>query len=242
MRGRWRSHSRSGANQWGPYIAARAAESRVPALARYYGAGLPSADTPIGEVSFLALDIETTGLDEARHAIVSVGVVPFDLDRIRLADRHYWVVHPPRALSSLSVTFHHITHTDIENAPDFVEVLPSLLEAMAGRVVVVHYRNIERSFLDAAAKARVGEHLLFPVVDTMAIEAHRHRLSLWARFRRWLGHPPVSIRLNDSRQRYGLPVYQGHHALVDALATAELFQAQVATHLRRDMPVGRLWS
>lgn len=223
-------------------MAARAGAAQAPTLARYYAAGPPAADMPLGEVPFLALDIETTGLDEARHAIVSVGIVPFDLDRIRLAGRHYWVVHPPRALSSRSVTFHHITHADIENAPDFAEVLPSLLEAMTGRVVVAHYRHIERSFLDAAVKARLGEHLLFPVIDTMAIEAHRHRLSLWARFRRWLGHPPVSIRLNDSRQRYGLPAYQGHHALVDALATAELFQAQVATHLGRNAPVGRLWS
>jgi DNA polymerase-3 subunit epsilon len=51
----------------------------------------------------------------------------------------------------------------------------------------------------------------------------------------------VSIRLNASRERYGLPAYQGHHALVDALATAELLQAQIATHYRPETPLGALW-
>ncbi|MDZ7811219.1 MAG: hypothetical protein U5L11_15760 [Arhodomonas sp.] len=59
--------------------------------------------------------------------------------------------------------------------------------------------------------------------------------------RRWLGKPPVSIRLNDSRARYGLPPYHAHHALVDALATAELFQAQIAAYYSPETPVGELW-
>ena len=113
--------------------------------------------------------------------------------------------------------------------------------ALAGCIPVVHFRHIERPFLDAAVRARLGEGLSFPLIDTMSIEARRHRLSLWARFRRWLGRPPLSIRLYDSRARYGLPPYEGHHALWDALATAELLQAQIARHFSPQTPVGRLW-
>lgn len=230
------------ADEWTHYFRRRAETARSPLLRHYYEAGIPSADTPIGQAPLAAVDLETTGLDADRHAIVSIGVVPFTLPRIRLAERHYWVVKPPRPLISRSVVFHHITHTDIENAPDFSEVLPRLLEALAGRVVVVHYRSIERSFLDSAVRARLGdESLLFPVVDTMSLEARRYRLSLWARVRRWLGRPPVSIRLADSRTRYGLPSYQGHHALRDALATAELLQAQIAHGSGPETPLRRLW-
>jgi DNA polymerase-3 subunit epsilon len=57
-----------------------------------------------------------------------------------------------------------------------------------------------------------------------------------------MGKKPVSIRLADSRLRYGLPLYQAHHALTDALATAELLQAQIATHYPADVTVGELWS
>lgn len=227
---------------WTEYLAGRAETARDPRLARYFAAGLPGPETPIGEAPMVALDMETTGLDERRHAIVSIGVVPFTLGRIALSRRRYWVVRPSRPLSEESVTFHHITHADIARAPDLGEILDELLEALAGRLVVVHYRHIERPFLNAALKARLGEGVMFPVIDTMSLEARIHRQSLLARFKRWIGRPPASIRLYDSRARYGLPVYAGHHALIDALATAELLQAQVARHYSPTTPVSALWS
>jgi DNA polymerase-3 subunit epsilon len=228
---------------WNAYMQQRASVANDPEIARFFQTPLPGADTPIGEVPMVALDMETTGLDEHRHAIVSIGMVPFTLDRITLSERRYWVVNPPslRPLSATSVAYHHITHSEIARAPDLNEILAPILATLAGRVVVVHFRNIERPFLDAAVKARRGEGVLFPMIDTMSLEARLYRQSIWARFRRWLARPPVSIRLNASRERYGLPVYQGHHALVDALATAELLQAQIATHYDAKTPLRALW-
>lgn len=49
----------------------------------------------------------------------------------------------------------------------FEQVLAPLLEAMAGKVMVVHYRNIERAFLDQAVRRHLGEGFEFPVIDTM---------------------------------------------------------------------------
>lgn len=226
---------------WAAYLGDRAARARSSAVRDFFATPAPAAETPIDEVPMVALDMETTGLDERRHAIVSVGMVPFTLGRITPARRRYWVVKPSRPLSGTSIAYHHITHSEIAGAPDFDSVIDELLPLLAGRIVVVHFRNIERPFLDAAVRVRRGEGVLFPMIDTMSIEARRYRQSLWARFRRWLGRPPVSIRLNASRARYGLPAYQGHHALVDALATAELLQAQVASHYHPQTPLGALW-
>lgn len=226
---------------WLGYMAARAQHAQDDALKQYFATPLPSPDTPISQVPMVALDMETTGLDERRHGIVSIGIVPFTLERIKLAERRYWVVKPPRPLDEDSITYHHITHTEVAHAPDFEAVIDELLKELAGSLVVVHFRNIERPFLDAAVKARRGEGVMFPMIDTMSLEARQHRQTLWARFRRWLGRPPVSIRLNASRERYGLPAYQGHHALVDALATAELLQAQIAHRYTPDTPLKALW-
>lgn len=228
---------------WPDYLARRAGEARDPRLAELFSATSQlTPETPVGEAPMVAMDMETTGLDERRHAIVSIGLVPFSLSRIRLAERRYWVVRPPRPLVRQSVAFHRITDSEIEHAPDLDEILDELLTALAGRLVVVHYRHIERPFLDAAVQSRRGESLRFPMIDTMSLEARIHRQSLWARFRRWIGRPPVSIRLHNSRERYGLPPYQSHHALIDALATAELLQAQIAARHRPDTPIGQLWS
>jgi DNA polymerase III subunit epsilon len=225
---------------WAEQFAKLASSAQSPRLQAFYQAGVVSADTPLEQVPLMALDVETTGLDAHQHAIVSLGLVPCNLRRIRCGDALYWVVKPTCELSSESVTFHHITHSDIRHAPPLEQILDELLTAMAGKVMVVHYRNIERSFLDQAVRQHLGESLHFPVIDTMQLEARLHRQPNW--WERLLKRQPVSIRLADSRLRYNLPPYSAHHALTDALATAELLQAQVATHYAGDTPVGELWS
>ena len=158
-------------------------------------------------------------------------------------DARYWVVRPRAELHPESVTIHAITHAQIEAAPDFGAILGELLAALAGRVVVVHCREIERRFLDVALKARLGEGIEFPVIDTMELEARMHRAPPPGFFARLFARKPapVSIRLADSRERYKLPRYRAHHALTDALATAELLQAQVAHRFAPEMPLRELW-
>jgi len=230
------------APDWHDYLVSRRAASGERALIDFFAGADLSPILPIQDAPLMALDLETTGLDPRRDEIVSIGLVPFSLSRIRVPERRYWVVRPHRTLNATSVTFHHITHADIQGAPRIEEVLPEIFAAMAGSLLVVHYRHIERAFLNAAARSAWGESVSFPVIDTMSLEARIHRQSWMARFKRWTGRPPASIRLHDSRVRYGLPHYHGHHALTDALATAELLQAQVAGNYGPETPIGMLWS
>lgn len=226
---------------WPEFFERQAAACRDPALRAFYSAGVVDPDTPLREVPLVALDFETTGMDADRHAIVSIGLVPFTLSSIRPSAGRHWVVKPPRPLGRESVVLHRITDAEVADAPDLDEVLDELLEALAGHLVVVHYRHIERPFLDTAVLARRGERCLFPVIDTMGLEARVRRAGWWQRIRELLGRKPPSIRLADSRARYGLPVYSPHHAKLDALATAELLQAQIAHHYSPDVHVGDLW-
>ncbi len=233
--------NRHSESTWAAYFADQATRCRDPSLRAFYAAGVPAPDTPIRDVPLMALDFETTGMDAHRHAIVSIGLVPFGLDRIRPSAGRYWVVRPPRPLDEASIRFHNITHTEVARAPDLDEVLDDLLAALAGHVVVVHYRGIERPFLDTAVLARRGERCLFPLIDTMGIEARQVRAGLLNRLKRFFSARRTSIRLADTRTRYGLPAYSPHHAKLDALATAELLQAQVAWHYGPDTPVADLW-
>ncbi|MGR7920282.1 3'-5' exonuclease [Zobellella denitrificans] len=227
--------------EWPELFGQLARSARDYRLQRYYRAGAVEGDRPLGEVPFVALDVETTGLDLRRDAIVSIGLVPFDLKRIRVRESAHWILNPHKPLAEESVVIHGITHSAVQEAPDLLLVLDELLCALAGKVVVVHHRAIERGFLDRALRARLNEGIRFPVVDTMDLEARLHRrkpLGLWARLR---GQRPVSIRLADSRGRYHLPHYQPHHALTDALATAELLQAQILHHYGADTPLRAVW-
>lgn len=217
-----------------------AAEAKDVRLARYYQSGTIDGETPLKDVPLVALDFETTGLDPSKHGIVSIGMIPFTLDRIAVAAGRYWLLKPRRPLADSSIVLHGITHSEVQEAPDLDVVMDDLLQALSGKIAVVHYRGIERPFLADALRVRIGESIEFPVIDTMALEARLHRKpkTLWSRLKR---EAHVSIRLADSRRRYGLPFYSPHHALTDALATAELFQAQVAHHYSEETPLSQVW-
>ena len=218
-----------------------AEKAKDPRLKTFYEAGCVAPETPMKDVPFVAVDFETTGLDPDKHSIVSIGVVPFTLGRVQLGGSRHWLVKPQLPLHQTSITIHGITHADIDKAPDLEEVLDEVLESLAGRIPVVHYRSIERPFLNVALKWRIGEEIRFPVMDTMAIEAHLHpnRKPTW--WQKLKGQQPVSIRLADSRLRYGLPHYPPHNALVDALASAELLMAQIQHHFSPETPIRDLW-
>ncbi len=226
---------------WPEFMAEKAGNVIDPRLKQFYRAGCPDPNTPIDQAPLVALDLETTGLDSRRDVIVSVGVVPFTLTRIQSSKAKHWLVKPDKALTSTSVTFHRITHSDLEGAPTLNSLMDEILEALQGRLVVVHYHHIERNFLNAYARRILKEPLLFPVIDTMELEARLYRETRWAWLTRIFRRSETPIRLYESRLRYGLPPYNAHHALSDALATAELLQAEIAHHFSPETTVSELW-
>jgi DNA polymerase-3 subunit epsilon len=226
---------------WQDYYAGQSKQCKDLRLKRFFEAGVVDPETPLNEVPFMALDFETTGLNPEEHGIVSVGMVPFTLARIRCRKSSHFIVKPRQTLLSESVTIHGITHSDVQSAPDLDEVLHEFLPKLAKQVVVVHYRHIERDFLNIALLARIKEQLFFPVIDTMKLEEQilRKQRSVFSSL---LGRrSTLSLRLPDIRERYSLPRYHLHHAMTDALATAELLQAQIAHHFDEKTPISKLW-
>lgn len=207
----------------------------------YYSNAIASGDTAISEVPLVALDFETTGLNFNHDDIVSVGLVPFNTKRIACHGSEHWLVKPKQNLAEESIVIHGITHSELTNAPDFSKIIEPLLSALSGKIIVVHFAPIERHFLYQALKSRLGEGLEFAVIDTLELEkrALKARQGLIGRL---LNTKLDSVRLADSRSRYSLPAYQNHSALTDALATAELFQAQLAYHYREDTRLCELWT
>lgn len=228
-------------DQWQRYQTHQASVCQNTVLQRFYRTPVPNPDTPLSETPLMALDFETTGLEPHNNEIVSIGMVPFTLKGIRPAEGYYQVVKPARTLNEESIAFHRITHSQVDQAPPLAQVLDELVQRISGSMVVVHYRQIERPFLDLACHQLWSENCLFPLIDTMAIEARWERQGWGKKVKQALGMQLKSIRLSDSRERYGLPVYSSHHAKVDAMATAELFLAQVARHYDPTTPIGQLW-
>lgn len=229
----------SQAFDWHDYYQQQADTLPDGPLKRFYQAGLPSEGIRLSDASMIALDLETTGLRSQKDTIVSVGSVAMNAKRVQCASAKYWVVNPGARLSAESITIHELTHSDVEQAPPLSRYFESILDAIAGKVAVVHCAAIERQFLYQAAKKLYGQDLFFPVLDTLAIEQN---VLKQRPFIKRLFKANTSVRLDACRQRYGLPRYKAHHALTDAFSSAELLQAQIAYHLDPDKALSEYWS
>lgn len=227
-------------SDWPTFFEQQTNIAKDPLLKQFYAEGVVDENTPIKDLNFVALDFETTGLNAEKDDIVSIGLVPFNLNSIYCAQSAHWIVRPKPPLKDESIVIHGITHSDISDAPDLLKILEDVLNHLHNKIVVVHYRPIERNFFDSALKRRIHEGILFPVIDTMQIEGNlQYKKLSW--LKRILGNSIPSVRLANSRERYGLPPYSAHNALIDAIATAELFQAQIAHHFSLQTPIGELW-
>lgn len=181
---------------------------------------LQDGGTPFNELEFVSLDVETTGLDPANANMLSVGWVLIRDGRVDLNTATSYVVRPDGEVGN-SASVHGLTDTIVEAGDDQCLVLDLIIEALAGRVLLVHYAGLDKALLDRLCEQRFGAPLLVPVVDTLALEHRRHR-------RRHHVNESQSLRLSDLRDNYHLPRYAAHDSLVDAIATAELLIAMVA--------------
>ncbi len=198
-------------------------------LRDYLATPFPAPSTPVDQVPILALDFETTGLDPERDHLLSVGEVEIAHNRIELASARHQVVRSSRALASDNVALHHLTDDQVARGAPLDEVIAGLLHRLAGKVLLAHHAVLETGFLKAACRKLYGMAPLFPVIDTLALA----RRSLERR------NQPITegaLRLFNLRENFGLPRYQPHNALCDAIAAAELFLVQVAVARHRNTP------
>jgi len=181
--------------------------------------------TPWRLAHFCVVDLELSGLDPVHDEIISFAAVPIDAGRVVTGNAVYGLCRNTRPLPEESVLVHGIRTVDLADAPPLDESIQPLIAIMAGRVMVAHAAWIERSFLTPVLR-RQGVRLRPPVIDTRDLG---ELLALEQ------GVPFTGSSLSDLARSLGLPVHRPHHALGDALTTAQAFIA-LATHLERFAP------
>jgi DNA polymerase-3 subunit epsilon len=171
-----------------------------------------------------ALDFETTGLDPARDRIVSFGVIPILAGRIRFGERSYREVAPAAPLTGRSIVVHGIRPIDVADAPPIEDVRLELREALDRRVVLAWAAHVEAGFL-AGVFGGSPRRWRRRTIDVLRLAVLLDRLE-------GRSAAPGGYLLEAVADRYGVPTERPHHALDDALTTAELFLV-LATHLAR---------
>jgi DNA polymerase-3 subunit epsilon len=164
--------------------------------------------TPLVDVTFCVIDLETTGGNRNEDAITEVGAV-----RVRGGECHgtfQTLVNPGRAIPPQITMLTGLTDTLVAPAPRIEAVLPSLLEFIGDAVVVGHNVGFDLAFVRNALE-RSGRTPLTPtVVDTVALA------------RRLVRDEVPDCRLGTLASRLRLDHRPSHRALDDALATVDL--------------------
>jgi DNA polymerase III subunit epsilon len=178
---------------------------------------------PWDSVTYWALDLETGGLDVRKDPIIAVGMVPVRDATVRLGEAYESLVRPEGGadIKAASVRAHQLVPEDVREAPALADVLAEVDSRLADGALLVHQAAIDVKFLKRAYRA-AGRRWRSPqIVDTVDL------LERFAKKSRFID-PEAQDRdpignLAAARRRFGLPDYSAHHALTDAIATAELF-------------------
>jgi len=187
------------------------------ALQRCWQAPLPATGRDWRRVSFLVVDAEMSSLDVAEGELLSVGWVVVEGGAIVLETARHHLIRPQKSVGQ-SAAIHSLRDCELSEAESGAEVLRYFLEAAAGRVLVFHNAALDMAFLNRVCREAFNAPVLLPAVDTLLQEERLLR-------RREQTIKQGDLRLHACRERYNLPHYHGHNALLDALATAELLLA-----------------
>lgn len=155
---------------------------------------------------FVALDIETTGLNPKRDRIIEIGAVK--VREGKEVQQFEKLINPARKLEEKIIQLTGITDEELEKAPYIEDVLPELLDFMGNDVLLGHRILFDFSFIKRAA---VNNNLSFEKqgIDTLKI-ARKFLPELESR------------RLPFLCEYYGIK-YDAHRAGNDARAAAGLY-------------------
>ncbi len=191
--------------------------------------GVPGWDAfelPWRAAELCVVDLEATGTDLRRDDIVSYGAVIVREGRIVARTSRYGLVRPTRPVSESALTVHALTSAELADAPALTGCADDMIDLLRGRVLVAHAAWVERAFL-ARALATRQLRLDGPIIDTAAL-AREVGLAP-------SGSDDTEPSLERLASRLRLPVHTPHHALGDALTTAEILLAMV-TRLEASEP------
>jgi DNA polymerase-3 subunit epsilon len=128
----------------------------VGPLRDYLARPFPDPKTDYRQVDYLAVDLETTGLDPKRDSILSFGYVTLRGYSIDLATARHRLVLTDRAIPEASAIIHQILDDEAATGEPLEKVLTEFLQELAGKVMIAHHSYIEETFIDLACKALPG--------------------------------------------------------------------------------------
>lgn len=194
-------------------------QHQVPAVIRsLLQYSLPKYSAKVSELNYIILDFETTGLDPQQDDILSIGWVEMSGQYIELASATELYIKDACQIRKETAVINHIVPEMLHSGCSLDAALTQFLQAAEQKIIIAHGCVVEQRFLDRYFKQYFDLPTLpFIWLDTLSIEKYLTGYQTQTN--------SMDYRLAAIRSRYGLPAYNAHNALTDAIATAELFLA-----------------
>ncbi len=174
-------------------------------------ASLDDLGTPLAEVTFVVVDLETTGAAPGSDAITEIGALK--LRGGEMLGKFETLVNPGVPIPPMITVLTGITEAMVFPAPRVAEVLPGFLEFAGDAVIVGHNVRFDVGFLDAALVAHGYPRLANTRVDTLALA------------RRLVRDEVPNCKLETLARHLRVPTSPNHRAYADAEATAQVLHA-----------------
>lgn len=201
----------------------------------------PSPKEDSNNMTFTVVDFETSGLNPESDHIVSIGWVHIIKNTIKLNTAQHYIINEPTVESSISGgseidhtarSLHHILPEQQKSGISIEKAMERFFTSLPNSILIVHGATIEQRFLEQFFLSHHFPSLPMVWLDTLRIEQNTIEYNRHQR----------DFRLFSLRRQYKLPNYPAHHALVDAISTAELFLAQRKRLFNQSVaPIGFLY-
>ena len=172
---------------------------------------LDDLGTPLSQVTFVVLDVETTGGSPTSASLTEVAAARYRGGELLATYQTF--VRPDERIPPYITSLTGISDAMVADAPRIGEMLPSFLEFLGGAVVVGHNVRFDLSFLNHALRSTGRERLANATVDTLALA------------RRLVRDMVPNCKLGTLAATLRLPHQPSHRALTDVLATGDLLHA-----------------
>lgn len=176
---------------------------------RFHQATIDDLGTPLADVTFVVVDLETTGGSPKDSAITEIGAVKVRGGQV--VGEFQTLVDPGTEIPPYISVLTGITSMMVATAPRIDAVLPAFLEFARGTVLVAHNAPFDLGFLKAACEASGVLWPAFASVDTAVLA------------RRLLTRDEVpNCKLGTLAPFFSTTTQPCHRALADARATVDV--------------------